>query len=281
MNFNFNINIFNSLNSTLRHMSYNSYQSQEIVDSCESLSTMQRRHLNASMLYTQHINRICNIVDYLINSEPDIQEQTLENFEIENIIGEIVNRFEQTVSSCSPVSVDLTVNLKGTNSILLSKSHFELVILNLLYCCIKTNPNKKSKPVKISISVTENKNDIVFHIRNNNESLDIDEINASFESAPAFEGIDTLSFATLIALSLRAAQKSTKEMNGTLVCTPLKHGNRYDLHLPKLVNTPAYMLCSPVPYVPTYAYYNQFFADLKLVPILEQIISCLEDETDA
>ncbi|MBR5155689.1 MAG: HAMP domain-containing histidine kinase [Clostridia bacterium] len=281
MNFNFNTNVFNSVISTFKHMIYQSYNSLQIVECSEHLSAIERKHLSASMLCTLHMSRICNVVDYLLNSEDDSREQTLESFEIENLIEEIVCRFESAVSNYSPVSIDLSTKLKDTNSILLSKSHFELVILNLLYCCVKTKPDGNPIPVKISISVTENKNDIVFHIRDNNKSLDIEEINTAFwDSASSFESIDGWSFATLIALSLRVAQKSTKEMNGSLIYTPLKHGNRYDIHLPKLVNTPTYMMCSPVPYVPTYSYYNEFFADLKLEHILRKIISCFEEETE-
>ncbi len=281
MNFDFNVNVLNSVFSTFKHMLSQSYEVQEVVGACEGLSAVAHRHLSASMLYNRHMHRICNVVDYLINSDTKPQEQSLQSFEVKNLISEILRSFEETVASYSPVTIDLSVNLKGTSSILLSKSHFELVILNLLYCCIKTKPDRKSTPVKISISVTENKNNIVFHIRDNNKCINMDEVNASLGDSPLFfKDTEACAFATLIALSLRVAQKSAEEMNGSFVHTPLKHGNRYDIHLPKLVNAPTYMLCSPVPYVPTYAYYTEFFADLKLEAILKKVISCFDEEDE-
>ncbi len=272
MHFQYNINTLNSVNSTIRNMAYHSYKNQENVSTCNGLSAIDRRYLSASMFCTQHINRICNVMDYLANSDTASQEQVLENFEIKTLISTIINCFEETLSGCIPITFDLTFNLKDTYSILLSKTHFELLMLNILYCCIKANPGKRPAPVKISISVTENKSDIVFRIRDNNEILYIEDIAANFENSfSVSENINILSYTTMLALSWQAAQKSAYEMNSAIAYTPLKHGNRYDIRLTKQVNAPSYMVCTIRPYSPTLSLFNEFVAEFKGHLCIEEI----------
>lgn len=275
-------NMSNSVIASFKHMIYLNHRAIESIECTEQLSTVGLNKLRAAKLCNLQMSRMCNIVEYLLNSDSRTAEKHLENFEIENLIEEITKSFCATVSSYTSVNAEFHTNLKGNASILIDKATFELVILNILYCCLKNRADGRPAPVKLSISATENKDNVVFHIRDNNPNLEPDIVESIFTaSTPAFESLHDWTFGTLISLSLRVAYKSAEQLNGSVVYTPLKSGNRFDISLPKYNHIDnIHTIQSLVPYIPTRSYYDELFADVKLEFVLKEIIDCFGNPED-
>ncbi len=271
-------NFLTSMISTLKDVACLGYNSIGALETNENLSVVGQNHLNALKFCTLQTNRLCNVMSFLMSSTPDDDGQILENFEIENLINEIINRFSKSVSAYSPVSAETHINLKDTVSIILNKAKFELIFLNILYCCIKKTPGSKTVPLKLSIHVTENKNNIVFHIHSSSTCLTNEFVgNILFGSGSLPGDISDNSFKALISMSLNVAQKAAKQIGGSVSHTSLKRGNRFDISLPKFQHDlPGYSACSTVPYIPTYSYYNEIFADIRLEALLQNIVDELE-----
>lgn len=277
MEFKLDENTTGSILATFKHMVRLNYNAIEAIEMDEALSVTSIHHLHAAKFCTQQMNRMCNIIECLISSDSDITEHRLENFEIANLLKEINDKFRSSLSGYISVNTELSIKLKDCTSILIDKSRFEIMFLNLLYCCLKKRPVGKPVQLKISLSVTENKDFFVFHIRDNSQTLSPDIISGLQSTpSPSFENINDWSSATLISLSLRVAHKTVHRMGGSIVYTPLKSGNRFDISLPKFVEAKTYSLCAPVPYIPTHSYFNETFADIKLEYVLQKLINSLE-----
>ncbi len=278
MEFDFNTNILGSAFTGIKHMAWQINESLESLEGSLRLSPAERRNASTARLVAMHINRMCNTVSYLIDANTCVTPEKLESFEIEVLMTDIIRTFEDISSGFAPLSISFESKLKGYNAIMLSKSHFELIILNLLYCCIKTEINRKPAPVKIVVSVTENREHIVFHIRDNNKGLDISTASTLLTEAWLDIAKKDNSPLALTALSLGVAKKSAEELNGRLTATRLQSGNRYDIYLPKEVPVSPYKMCSPARYIPNYSYYHEIFADIKLEHILTKVIESLEGD---
>ncbi len=258
-----------SLLALVQQMAYHSYEALQDVEHTCLTTPAGRRALAAAKQSTFHANRICNILNYILDKEDNSVTKKFESFEIKSMMEEIIFRFESIVSTFNNVSVSFKFELEDDSLITVSKTHFELIILNLLYCTVKTNPQSPPQSIKISVSVTENKDYIVFHIHDNNKYPDDchiqDVLSAPFD--PEGE-IDLNSVSGMIEISARAAQKSAHELDGKLAYASLKGGNRYDVYLPKLANVPSYSLFSTVRYTATHSLLNEIFADLRYAYIL-------------
>ena len=281
MNLNFDETLAASVFSSFKNMSRLSYNSVCSLEANESLSVSGQSHLNALKFCALQTNRLCNVANFLMQPDNSDDEQRLETFEIENLLQEITNRFCSTVSAYSPVVATCHVNLKNTISIIVNKSRFELVFLNLLYCCLKKRPGSKASPLKLSIYVTENAESVIFHIRDNSPNLSPEIISNAFsEGNLPLNDFSDQSFTTLVSLSLRVAQKAAKQLNAHINYTPLKTGNRFDLSLPKFVPAAKNKFYSLVPYIPTYRYYDETFADIQLEFYLQKIIDSFDGLED-
>lgn len=216
--------------------------------------------------------------EYLTDGDLSFKEDNLMQFEVENLANEVANRFERTISGYLPVKTNVKIALKNDFSIALDKTGFELAVLNLLYCILKTNTTLKAKPILVTIYVTENKNNIIFHIRDNSSPINPSIIDKAFSTKNlAGNTLDDCSYTDLIELSLRVAQKAVIQMQGTLTHVPLKSGNRFDVSLPKFpktspTNPETYLLHSTTRYIPTSFRYAQTFADICLEGLLSKVI---------
>ncbi len=243
------------------------------------LTISERKNVNTIKIAEMHSNRIFHTLSYLLNPNSNINTQKIESYNIEVLMNEILSEFERMASAYTPLSVSFSSRLKTSDIISLSKTHFEFIMLNLLYCCIKPLQNKQCDVVKINISASETKDHIVFHIYDNNVHFNPDEVIAPpAEMLFSMSDNDENSASNLMALSICVAQKSAEDMNGRLTCSALKSSNRYDVYLPKRVDIPQYKMCSPAKYIPTYSYYNEILADIKLEYILTQVIESFEGE---
>ncbi len=277
MRLNFDENITACMISTFKNMSLLSYNSAVSIEIEESLSVNGQKNINTLKLCAVQANRLCNMLSFL--TCPDTPDNDrLESFEIENLLSEIASRFSKTVAAYSPVVTECKVQSKQPLSILVKKTNFELIILNILYCLLKIRPEKKNTPLKISISATENKDSIVFRIKDNGNPLNSEIIDAAFSDSVSLpRDINDRSLSTMVSLSIKVALKSAKQMSGSLEYKPLKSGNRFDITLPKEVPGAANRFHSPVRYIPTSYYYDETFADISLESILQKVVDNLED----
>ncbi len=273
----FDENITLSMAVAFKNTSLLVYNSSISIEMEESLTVNGQKNVNTLKLCAIQLNRLSNMMTFL--AQPDTtDDDRLESFEIENMIEEIAARFSKTVASYSPVVTECRVNSKQPLSILVKKTKFELIILNILYCLLKGRPEKKKTPLKILISVTENKDNFVFHIRDNGNPINPEIIDAAFSDSVCLpRDINDRSFATMVALSIQVARKSADHMNGSIKYTPLKSGNRFDIVLPKEVPGAINSFRSTVPYVPTTYYYDETFADITLEDVLQKVVNKLED----
>ena len=281
MSFKFDENLLASIASSFNYMAFLSHQSITAIETDESLSVSGQKHLNALRFCTMQASRLSNTINFLIDSGDNKSEKRTENFEIENILAEIINTFCQTISAYAPISSECRINLDNTTSILLDKARFELLFLNLLYCSVKKRIGNNKSNLKLIVSVTENKDDIVFHLRDNSSTLNPEIVAAAFSEANAKpKASKDLSFDSLILLSLKVAYKSALQMGAKLSHTPLKSGNRFDISIPKTPLFNESKVCSPIPYIPTYKLYHEILADLTLEPFFESFEKFFSMEED-
>ncbi len=261
-------NIFDLTLSSLNQITAQTFGSIYVLENCPSLSSFERKHLNCIKLSILNTQRLHNTLAFLRSSNSaDVQK--IENYDIEPMIKDFLSEFERMSSGYAPLSVRFISRLKTTRGIALSKIHFEFIMLNLLYCCIKPVPNKKCNPVKITVSVSETKDDVVFHVYDNSRYFNPNELKApSQDLALSFAEASIGSAPSFMELSLRVVQKSAADMNGRFAFSTLKSCNRYDIYLPKVVDSLSCNMCSPVRYIPTYEYFHEMLADIKLEQIL-------------
>ncbi len=258
------------------------YQFDHICGLEESsrLAITERKSVHAIKFAAMHMRRLYNTITYLMNPNSNINPQKVESYDINSMIKEIVSQFERMTSTCVPLSINYTSRLKGTSIITLSKIHFEFIMLNLLYSCIKATPGTQPGSVKITVSVSETNDHIVFHIYDSNKHFKPDEFDKLLSDESLFENTKDDSTSNFIALAVRVAQKSASDMKGKLTVSALKGSTRYDIYLPKHADVPMYKMCSPTRYIPTYEYYNEILADIKLEHILTRVIESFEGEFD-
>ncbi len=255
-----------------KHMIYLNHSAIETIEITESLSPISAQQLQAAKACSLQMNRMCNTFEYLIKDDENKDRSVLQNFEVKSLMEDVISQFSSTISGVRSVNIDFKTELSENEVIMLDKSKFELIILNILYCLIRDDLDKAKKIFKISISLTESKNKdrVIFTIRDNGAPLFEEE-----EEKPklGYGQADSKRFSveTVKKFSLSVAQKSAKQMDGEVVYTSLKGGNRFVVSLPKMQDAP-YRVSSISLYVPTYSYYNELFADIKLERILERII---------
>ncbi len=237
-------------------------KSIEDVQACEQrLSNQSFSKLQTSKLCSTYIEEILQVFNYMILPVPGMDNETFTNFEIEELIEKICLHFQDTVSEYITTSINHFSRLDRSFSILINKHKFELLILNILHCCLKSNPESSKKAPKISFYVTETKKDIVFHIRDNSETIGADFVEASFNFSPPIF-IEDFSYNIIKSLNLSVAQKSAQEMDGSVRYIPLKSGNRFDIYLPKQRTLPKGKLYSLAPYFPDHALFLEIFSDI-------------------
>ena len=165
-----------------------------------------------------------------------------------------------------------------TGHMLLDKSKFELVFLNLLYCCVKKRPNHGKSNLRLFVSVTENKENVVFHIRDNNTNLNQKVVDAAFSpSLPKFKSKNTDSFDYLVEFSLKVAYKCARHMGAKISYTPLKSSNRFDLSIPKAPICQDIRVCSPRAYITDGQLCRQILASLITEEACENLVSIEEE----
>lgn len=281
MEFNLDRESIGPLIAYFKHMIYLNHSAIEAIEIAESLSPMSAQQLQAAKTCSLQMNRLCNTFEYLIKDDENKEKKVPQNFEVKSLVEDVISQFLSTISGVRSVEIDLDAELSENEVIMLDKSRFELVILNILYCLIRDDFDKTKKTFKISISLSENKTKdrVIFTIRDKAEPL-FKEKEEKLKLGYLGDEDKRLSADAVKRFSLSVAKKSANQMDGEVVYTALKGGNRFVVSLPKMQSTPCRVSSISI-YVPTYSYYNELFADIKLERILERIIKELGGEEAA
>ncbi len=227
------------------------------------LPTEAMHKLRASTLCHFQLNRMCNLLEYIISPKRAVSIQEFESFDPLNLLSEMSMAFAKTVSGYLSISTSCYSKLRRPLPILVNKAKFELVFLNLLYCSLRSADNSSGKEAKLTFYITENKSSFVFHLRDNCRIINAQIAESVFSNSPIVTLPDN-TVDSVIALSLEAALKAAQELEGSITYKPLKSGNRYDISLPKSVSGKDYRAKSISLYTPTYSYFDQVFADILL-----------------
>ncbi len=219
-----------------------------------------------------HMNRMNNLFEYITSDSGTAKITARENFDPENILTEFTNVFEKTISDYVDVSISCSSKLSKTVPIVINKTRFELLFLNLLYCSVQSIDPTASSRAKITLYLTETKNNIVFHIRDNCRSMRQEIVESVFSKKP-LPNFDDCSADAVIAFSLEGALRSANDQNYKLSYKALKSGNRYDISIPKFHPNQGEFARSLSTYVSTTLFFEETFADIKLEQILKRKIS--------
>jgi hypothetical protein len=239
------------------------YDAIDAIDIEESLSVSGRKRLNSLRSCALQMNRICNIVDFLITPDDECDYTFCKNYDPKDLLEETIRSFESVVWGCLDIKTELKIDLPNCLPLILDQTRFEFMFLNILYCCIKQPSQCGAHPIKIIVSATETKDKIIIRIRDNN-SNNISKIINSIGGSADFTlfNINDRSFETLVSLSIRTAYKAAEQLEGRVSYTSLKSGNRFEITLPKYPTYAGNLLYSLTPYHPDINVYNQIFADI-------------------
>lgn len=260
--------LFGAMFSVFKQLLFICYDATDHVLNIEqSLSVENMQRLQASQVCTLHMNRICNIFEYLyINKENTSTVSNKNTFEADHLLESIVENFANTVSGYAEVQVSFTAKAQAS-PVLIEKTRLELAVFNLLYCSLHNTENNAG-PLKLALYITENKEQTIFHIRDNSKRINKEIIDFVFSGGYMSFDEDSL-FDSVVALSLNAAVKATADMGGKLTYSALKSGNRYDIIIPKAQKTgKVYSAHSIATYTPTLSYLREILASIQVEELL-------------
>ena len=262
--------------TNLKHMTRIAYNSVFTVSADATLAPGHRELLNTACMCLLQTNRIVNLGEFLAHADEAALQKQFQNFEIKNLVEEITNTFYKTLIGYVPIDIKISIDLEDTTYIMLDKARFELTFLNLLYCSLKSHDTLKPAPVKLNISVTETRNCVVFHIKDNSKLPKLTKQPSAFcLSRPNQSIFNGWSLSSLLSMSLQAAQIFSEQMDGNVVHTTLKTGNRYDIYLPKHREGMVRMQ-SISKYTPTECYFKEIFSDFMLQTNLEKVVNAFD-----
>ncbi|MBE7023944.1 MAG: sensor histidine kinase [Ruminococcaceae bacterium] len=218
--------------------------------------------LRTADLCNFQINRMCNIVEYLISPDCTLFTEEPKSFDAFELFSEITKSFSETVSKYITIKTECYSKLSKPMPFMVNKMRFELMLLNLFYCCLNASEPDKNHNLKLTLYVTETKNSLIFHLRDNCKAVNPSIIENVFsKNQTLFTNGNT--YEDLVALSLSAARKASSEMNGKLTYKSLKNGNRYDITVSKDTDINTKLVKAPSKYEPTTKIYEEIFAYLE------------------
>ncbi len=245
--------------ATFKNLVSVSHQSLDDIKTHFDVSPAIFRKLQAADICNFQMNKICNLLEYLLKSQDT--HNPVEDFDPFYLLSELIRTFTKTVSGYIEISADCHSKLVRPVPMQIDKNKFEFMFLNLLYICLRSADNCNFRGVKFTLYITETKDSLVFHLRDNCRNINPRIVQAALQGddlvIPFESTVDSI-----MALSLKASCYSARELNGVLTYKALKSGNRYDISLPKSIATHKRVAKSPTHYIPTYSLYEDTFADL-------------------
>ncbi len=255
-----NTNFDLTMIATFKNLVSVSHQSLEDIKSSFSMPPAVFRKLHAADICNFQINKICNLLEYIFKSKDALS--TIEDFDPFDLLSELTKTFAGTFAGYVDISTDCYSKLLRPVPMKIDKTKFEFLFLNLLYICLRSAENHNFRGAKFTLYITETQSSVVFHLRDNCQCINSQIVQTALfdEDAIVYPFDDPVE--SIMALSLKAALYSVKELNGTLSYKALKSGNRYDISLPKPAPERTRRAKSPARYMPNYSLYEVIFADL-------------------
>ncbi len=216
----------------------------------------------------RHMHHLCHMIDFITSDRSISDPFTPDHYDSGALLSGITDTFLKTVAGYIPVSATHCSKPKMPLPVYVNKTMFETVFLNLLYCCIKSAEEEGSKQLKLALSVSETKKNIVFHIRTNTVVRDFEFLEQLFSDNPDYTS-DIYNRDAVLALSVEIATAFVKKSGGRISYTPLKSGYRYDICLPKISATSAKALRAPKIYIPSVEQFNETFAEFILASLMK------------
>ncbi len=246
--------------ATFKNLISVSHQSLEDIKNSFNMPPAVFRKLHAADICNFQMNKICNLLEYIFKSQGVLN--AVEDFDPFDLLSELTHTFTKTVAGYIDISADCYSKLSRPVPMQIDKTKFEFMFLNLLYICLRSAENHNFRGAKFTLYITETQNSIVFHLRDNNHNINSQIVQTALLGEdehinPFDDPVDSI-----MALSLKAALYSARELNGTLTYKALKSGNRYDISLPKSTQEHSRKAKSLARYIPTYSLYEEIFADL-------------------
>jgi len=258
------LSLINTLFSAISGKLFTAHAALDQLRYCENLSPAGFLSVKTINLCHMYMNRICQLTDYLTNKDSLPELLSTNSFDSEQLMAEITSVFSTTISGFSSVTASFCSKLDRPFPIQINKTKFETVMLNLLYCFMKTDFPSEDKKTKINLSVSETKKNIVFHIRTNSIVENTSKLEQLL-TTPRTLLPDSHSEDTVLALSLEVASKFVKESKGKLSYKTLKNSCRFDIALPKFPSVSESSLRAPQRYFPNLKNFNETFAELELL----------------
>jgi len=260
-------NILSSLERTfvasISQLAFCCHDAIEEVQNTENLPLLCYENLASANLCTIHIHRICNIFEHLLHQDESTTfALKLHTFDPEEVLSELSKSLTDTLSGYIPIKIDLCSKLGRAFPLTVNQAKFEFAFLNILYCCVRSANYSRKRTTKITLSVKELKDSLVFYIKDNGKAVSpyiVDNFLAG--NLPISDSINP--YDSLISFSFDVAAKIINDMDGAFSYKALKSGNRYGITLPKFPQIPANIINSPASYIPTRLYFDQIFKDIQ------------------
>ncbi len=253
-----NLSVFDALSKSIRNSARLCYSEIENIQFEENMTPSGMSHLQSAKLCTFFINRILCLMDIWFGSTHFFRDSLSEELDIESIIEGMGKHLAGLLPTMKP-EIKYSPRAAEGSTVITERSRLEFILLNILYCCAR-NERTGSK-LKITFGVTEKHNDVIFHIHDNCKNLDpclsddpITELNRKIDNASPNNAA--------MLLSIAVADKTVREIGGHIEYTPLKHGNRFDIHVPRAADALKERMSSPVIYTPNTSLFQQMLADV-------------------
>ena len=246
----------------------------------KNLSNAMRDCIHTCEQCCLNIIRTCNSYKNLLTSENSLPMTNPVNFDVCDLVHGLLDAFSDTLSSYCETDLKFYPKLRPYTSIRIDQKLFEITVLNILYCFVKYRVPGSSGPLKLTVYVTERREDITIHIRggySDKSKNQAPEIKSELSSVLSrFLCFDDEEF---IDLSLELAKQAVTFAQGSLECKKLKASTRYDITFPKFTGSTSY-LGSTRSYKPSKEMFTETYSEFNLETDLKKLIDILSFTED-
>lgn len=259
----FEVDNFNMLINSIKQYVRLCHTSIESLQTTESLSVDGFAALQSAKKSILQINRIANLFEYLLMFDDFDHDYISESFDINEMTSEMVRSLNKRMLSHLNAEMRFSTKIQRHMLIQINRTKFELLIFNILYCCIKNNILTSMPPTKISLYLTEDRKFYIFHIRSNGISMPTKLIERILNNTEPIQTFDSSSSPS--ALGLAIAKKLIDSAGGRIKFSALKSSCRFDIYFPQKPAGRNISMRSPSVYRMDAALANETFSDLFIM----------------
>ena len=206
------------------------------AEQSDNLSGVMRDYLNTCQQCCLNIIRTCNSYKNLLPENGDMPFTNPVNFDVVDLVKGLLDAFSNNLSAYCETDINFYSRLRPFTSIRIDQKMFEITVLNILYCFVRTRTSQNSEPLRLTVYVTETYDDIILHIKS--RKSDKSKNKEGGVKSVSHSIISTfLNEEEFIDLSLRLANKAASFAGGSIECKALKTTDRYDITFPKFTGS--------------------------------------------